>query len=370
MKEVRDVLSSLQKKLRSKAEAFPILSDAFYQLSFKLRLFKYIAIAFILNPARITANLYREKESVLYFCLSVDVESHFSNEYKVLAESYQYDFHRGSLKIANLCEEFGLKATFFIDYPEILAFSRKKSSPQSLLRYLAKKGHDIQLHLHPAIISGNDSPDLSSYKKEEVITMLARGRDLLLSITGESPIIFRAGGYSVGNSKLILESLAETGFLADSSVFPGASNLHGAKFNYIGAPINMAYFPSWDNISNEGNCKILEVPISCAFNPQSSSEAFFLRFDPTNHVMFLKLFFDYLFNNRGKNIIINMIYHSKQVYDCEGHTTESFQNLRDFLRFLDTNYIKKNKQIKIITLKEFVMLLLESQNADSSFRKK
>src|SRR5690606_37381847 len=147
--------------------------------------------------------------------------------------------------------------TIFFEIMEYLKFEEEwnkgnkmnySSSPAEAIKNQIiaayKSGHDVQLHIHPHWINAkyeNDRwlPDNRYWKLTKVPLKgdknFPLGLEELLKLGKESiesiikPLhpeykcnIFRAGGYCMTPSDKIIASLKNLGFVADSSVIPGA----------------------------------------------------------------------------------------------------------------------------------------------------
>ena len=234
-----------------------------------------------------------------------------------------------------MAKKFNGKVSYFIDYPEIDIFRRVGQPIDKLINCLHKEGHSIQLHIHPALINSEKSPDLSFYPIERIRKMLCEGKRVIYDVTGKIPNVFRAGGYSVGDWPKISQALKSEGFLIDSSVFSGAMNLHRAQFDFTGLENMLPYYPSSETLKKESNSKtgLIEFPITTVVRCRNNLEASFFRFDPRRNIFFLKIFTKHLVYSHDV-VYINMIYHSKEVFDKNGELSKSFKNLTLFLNYL------------------------------------
>jgi len=279
----------------------------------------------------------RRDQKIKYF-LSIDTEGKFNNTVHLDKTSYYYSIHEGCREIARLAKKHNIKVTFFIDYPEIQFFDSLGKDIIALLNDLNDNGHSIQLHVHPAVIEGNSSPDLSSYSISEIETIIKDGCDTIENTVGKRPVAFRAGGYSVGNWPKIYNAINKSGITIDSSTYSGGKNLHNAKFDFKNLENMTPYFPGKESLHERLSSGLLEFPITTAIKCSNSLEGSFFRFDPNNQTFLLKIYTNYLLNTQ-KNIFINMIYHSKQVFNDDGSFNESFHRLNTYLEFLQNkNY--------------------------------
>ncbi len=165
--------------------------------------------------------------------------------------------------IADICEHYGFKVTYFLDVYEHTYYGIDKV--KEVAQYLENRGHDVQLHTHPAWYQ--DPRDNKSIQKmkaerscfpptkywmnlntlEEQINILKHGKNLLEDWLGKSVLAHRAGAYAINLDTI--KALKETGFKLDSSTHFCHPNCH------LSLSINQAvYFND-----------ILEIPITGYF---------------------------------------------------------------------------------------------------------
>jgi len=293
----------------------------------------------------------KPRSEPLFICLTIDCESKFRNKIEIEKRYYHINFYQSCLELNELLEQYGWRATFFINYPEIKIFQNEKDSPSYLIKILVEGGQDIELHLHPALINPEKNPDLSYYSKQQIRKMIREGKELLASLTNKEIIAFRAGGYSVGRAEKIINILEEEGFIVDSSVMPGANNLHQAKFDFSKAPYLNWYHPDYNDFSTPGNAKIIELPITTIIKTNNNFNSSFFRFDAKN-VKIIKNFIKYTyFNNHFR--ILTFIWHSKEIFDESGHPTEYYHNIKKTISLLK-NLIDSGKKIEVGSIRDFI----------------
>lgn len=194
--------------------------------------------------------------------------------------------------MARACERFGAPLTVFFEVEEFLAFKRERPRLISLLGYdpaaeienqiveLARRGHDIQLHLHPEWVGARlhegrwllhpDKATVDSLfnTQEEASHFIAERKaviDELLAKAGCSSTVtaYRAGAFSAQPGKKLLSALSENGFLIDSSVVKGLFR-HDAHvtLEYSNAPRDQRHWQVRDDVAVEHEAgPITEVPI-------------------------------------------------------------------------------------------------------------
>ena len=175
--------------------------------------------------------------------------------------------------LANVLELYGLRLTIFVEVGQMIYFRKHGMNSwfepiEEQLIDLAKRGHDIQLHIHPmwfyapAPVNGQirlntDKYDLSMLDPEEIESIVSHGCQYLTSlinpfVPGYKPVAYRAGAWSMERRKVLFEILLRKGIEIDSTIAPGAkfSAVYG-RFDYTGFKMR----PFW---SEEG---LVELPI-------------------------------------------------------------------------------------------------------------
>jgi peptidoglycan/xylan/chitin deacetylase (PgdA/CDA1 family) len=115
--------------------------------------------------------------------------------------------------IVEKLEAHGFKGTFFVSPycpPQL------KDKMLSNLNFLISKGHDLQLHTHPAPIDPL-RPYLNQYTKAEKREIIDSGIRTLVEAGAPAPIAHRAGSLSIDEETLRL--LPELGIYIDSSIY-------------------------------------------------------------------------------------------------------------------------------------------------------
>jgi hypothetical protein len=198
-------------------------------------------------------------------------------------------------RMARLCEKYGAPLTVFFEVEEYLAFEKFRDAlvkqlgydPAALIRRqiidLAKRGHDIQLHLHPQwyradyqngkwiLELGKMTVDSLFETQEETTAYIAARKaaieKMLVEAGGrqQKVTVYRAGAFSAQPGKKLLPALARNGFVIDSSVVKGLvqSKAHGGSgLDYVNAPsAKEPWRVSRDVIEIDPAGPIWEVPI-------------------------------------------------------------------------------------------------------------
>ena len=142
-------------------------------------------------------------------------------------------------RVLETLEEFGVKATFFVQ-------GRVAETFPGLLRAMVAEGHEIQSH-------GYSHRPLSEMSGEALRRELRRSRETVEDACGCQVTAFRAPDFSIGESNLwALEVLAESGFAVDSSIFPIRTPRYGVS-NWCLGPQQLVL---------ASGASLLEVPVA------------------------------------------------------------------------------------------------------------
>jgi len=165
--------------------------------------------------------------------------------------------------IADICQQHGVPATFFLDVYEYSYYGEQAMKDVAI--YLDKRGFDVQLHTHPAWYPDDrDSPIIRDVKRkkscfsenkywmrmnsfDEQVDILRHGKELLEKWINKPVVAHRAGAYALNLDTL--KALKEVGISIDSSMHFGHPNC------YVNYSINQT-------VACDG---ILEIPITGFF---------------------------------------------------------------------------------------------------------
>jgi hypothetical protein len=196
-------------------------------------------------------------------------------------------------RMARLCEKYGAPLTVFFEVEEYLAFEKFREAlvaqlgydPAALIRQqiidLAKRGHDIQLHLHPQWHRADykngkwilelDKMTVDSLfeTQEETDRFIAERKAVIEKMLAEAGrqekvTVYRAGAFSAQPGRKLLPALAKNGFVIDSSVVKGLVQTkgYGSGLDYRTAPsAKEPWRVSRDVIEVDAAGPIWEVPI-------------------------------------------------------------------------------------------------------------
>jgi polysaccharide deacetylase family protein (PEP-CTERM system associated) len=142
-------------------------------------------------------------------------------------------------RVLETLEEFGVKATFFVQ-------GRVAETFPGLLRAMVAEGHEIQSH-------GYSHRPLFAMSHDALRRELKRSRETVEDACGCQVTAFRAPDFSIGQPNLwALDVLAETGFEVDSSIFPIKTWRYGVSDWYLGP----------QQLVLASGASLLEVPVA------------------------------------------------------------------------------------------------------------
>jgi polysaccharide deacetylase family protein (PEP-CTERM system associated) len=198
------------------------------------------AVLFMISHGKVEAFTLSKKSKAPLCAFTVDVEDWFQSSVDFdapITDRVVRNVHR----IVTLLDEFKVKGTFFVQGMVAQKFPR-------LLQELLENGHDIQSH-------GHTHRPLSKMDRRALKSELEAAKKSVEDACGVRVTAFRAPDFSIVQENLwALETLAETGFLVDSSIFPKRMARYGVagwncfpeKFSLpIGASILEAPVAMW-----------------------------------------------------------------------------------------------------------------------------
>ncbi len=151
----------------------------------------------------------------VHVLVTVDVEAHRGcNPVDDWIYGRHGDEEFGISRIMDICERWGVKATFFLDVAEVWTWG-EAAIKQVGVRIL-ERGHDLQLHVHPDHIT-NGPRFLWEYDYNEQLEIITRSIETFEKLWKKHPLAFRAGKY--GANYDTLQALCAAGIKADFSMF-------------------------------------------------------------------------------------------------------------------------------------------------------
>jgi hypothetical protein len=123
--------------------------------------------------------------------------------------------------IMDIAKACNIRLTFFVEVMNKYHFG--ESETKQVCEYIMKRGHDVQLHLHPNYLNFTlNNPQekaysdlIGTYSLEKQIDLIKEGIEILIQTGASRPIAFRAGCF--GASEETLRALKAVGVLIDSS---------------------------------------------------------------------------------------------------------------------------------------------------------
>jgi len=195
-------------------------------------------------------------------------------------------------RMAEQCEKYGAPLTVFLEVEEYLAFERHRAQLDADLGYdpakvireqllsLVRRGHDLQLHLHPQwhesrYVDGqwHLRPQIQTvddlFKTQEEVDAYIRDRkaviDELYAAAGavKSVVVYRAGAFSAQPGSKLLKALERNGITVDSSVVHGLVKRNETlNLDYRNAPAGRRHWKVTKDVGEEDSSgAVTEVPI-------------------------------------------------------------------------------------------------------------
>jgi len=197
-------------------------------------------------------------------------------------------------RILDLFDSFGAKLTIMADTVEIMKFREhpEYSDPsprvyeliENQLKDAVRRGHDVQLHLHPAYARASYSGsrwildmseyDLARLPYERIRGLVGEGKRFLEDLlermkSGYRCEVFRAANWSMSPSRNIIRALLANGINIDTSVFKHGKREGLVRFDYSKAESAVVPWPAdADEICRRDDSgELFEFPIYCEARP-------------------------------------------------------------------------------------------------------
>lgn len=199
-------------------------------------------------------------------------------------------------------DSVGFKGNFFVDYMMLkyLAMEtdeRSKNDYDAIanqLRDMVRRGHRIELHIHPHWVDAKYNGDgtwnydefrhygLNTFSYDEITDMFIEGTRILEDIAHTVDplyrvVAFRAGGWAIQPFEMVKEGFEKTGIMIDSSVSSGVYiDKDNTIVDFTKAPTKSSYRFSSDVCQEDHNGKFIEVPISSYYRDLLTSALTFI----------------------------------------------------------------------------------------------
>jgi len=195
-------------------------------------------------------------------------------------------------RMARICGMFGMPLTVFFEVEEYLAFGREREKLIKLLGYdpaaelraqaigLVKRGHDLQLHLHPEWVGARFEHDRwvlraeratvdSLFETQEEVSAYIGARkgviDGFLKSAGSARRVaaYRCGAFRAQPGGKLLRALADHGIVIDSSLVRGMVRCdEQGQLDFSGAPADRRHWRVAEDVAVEDPAgPVTEIPI-------------------------------------------------------------------------------------------------------------
>jgi len=184
-------------------------------------------------------------------------------------------------ELCAIAKRYNVIFTIFVDAAYLYALKRFSNNNQvkrdydnvcTNLQQLKKRGHEIQLHIHPQWFYANWNDEwilpqkyykLSDLPDNDVRELFKISKELLEEIIQDKIIAFRAGGFSAQPTSLLRELFLVNNIQIDSSVYPhGFYSSNYQTYDYSNAPDKDIYRFDSDICIEDRQGPFIELPIS------------------------------------------------------------------------------------------------------------
>jgi hypothetical protein len=190
------------------------------------------------------------------FVLTVDTEEEFDWTKPFAREGYGTEHLKAVPRFQSLCDEFGIKPCYLVDYP----ITQDQYGVDLLGGYANNGRAEIGVQLHPWVnppfeeeLNPHNSYACNLPERLER-TKLTELHQAIVNRTGFRPDVYRAGRYGAGAATPAI--LEELGIAIDSSVRARFDYSHQGGPNYTHHPVN----PYWIKRGS-----LLELPLTTVF---------------------------------------------------------------------------------------------------------
>ena len=195
-------------------------------------------------------------------------------------------------RMAGVCEQFGMPLTVFFEAEEYLTFGREREALKAAWKYdpaeelrsqaidLVRRGHDLQLHLHPEWVGSRFEggrwilqPDHSTVDslfvtQQEVSDYLGERKaviDGFYEAAGSTRRVtaYRCGAFCAQPGRKLLRAMAELGIVIDSSAVKGMVRKDDhVHLDFTGAPADRRHWRVATDVAVEDMAgRVTEIPI-------------------------------------------------------------------------------------------------------------
>lgn len=304
-----------------------------------------------------------QKKCPFLVAITVDTESGYvdRNERRIWQKEYPEAFKGYYYGIRNLIGVFDkhkVKATFFLSTQCFSSKGKEYRQIKKEIDGLAKKGHEIGLHLHPdsdlaiqkRLSKKLDATSAFFYNYREKLKIIKTAKQIVKEHLGNNVaknlLSFRWGNWALDNEGV--KALQEAGFKIDSSATPGIKGHLNDTMRHDWSKVNRHY--PWKlsmtdyQATNHNNSKIMEIPIA-TFDLFGLK----LRADPVYSSLLLNAF-DYYYKHADRlkrPFIFVIITHSPEATYQDGKSTKALKTIDSFIR-----HTKSFKDAEFATMAE------------------
>lgn len=214
----------------------------------------------------------------------------------------------GISEMMDIAERHGAALTMFLDYAEEHLYGEELLD---VGREIHRRGHDLELHLHPQFLSADRFPSLNPKTVWNLANVDTDAAGVLTKFAcdahqraiGIPPVAFRGGGYRYGAP--LLREFAARGVMVDSSYnpakrdrpMPGNSHVR-AQFKWVDGPFEIP-------ISTVENFEGRSASIDYNFNT-----GIFLNGNPDQNADKHLQFLEHFYADHGEDAIAVLVMHS------------------------------------------------------------
>jgi len=282
--------------------------------------------------------------------LTFDYELYFGENY------YNEDevLFNPTEKLLDTLKKNNIKAVFFIDICSIIAYRNYSKIDyinkfQKQVSKIKLLGHDIQMHFHPHWFNSKYDDklkkwifDISNYSYSNLIdnygldkanSFFMEAHKLFIDMVGNSPLVFRAGGYTIQPyEKELISLLNSLGYKIDSSVVPYRKYISKAQyFNFLDSSNQNFWIIDNNSFLINGNNNLKEFPILSL--KKEFKNIFFYAFLR----LWNKFIKDINFDRRGKGTEMKLLEYKNNALTVSFDMTS--QKDKKAIKFITDKYI-------------------------------
>lgn len=260
----------------------------------------------------------------------------------------------GISEMMEIAERYGAALTMFLDYAEEDLYGEELLD---VGREIHRRGHDLELHLHPQFLSADRSPALNPRAAWNLARVDGDAAGVLAEFAcdaqrraiGVSPVAFRGGGYRYGAP--LLREFAARGVMVDSSYNPAkrdrpapGNSRARAQFKWVDGPFEIP-------ISTVESFEGRSAPHDYNFNTGT-----FFNGDPDQNAEKHLQFLDRFYADQGEDAIAVLVMHSWSLLRLDDDGV--FSSLHpDGTDKLDRLIARLSDAIEIVTTRQAYELL-------------